>query len=155
MKADFITNRKSVYESFTLTREIPSVEFDARFKEFDTVYKTPAQKGLLAATYISWLTTVALLGANFYTQYRFRESEVLVSQFGTASTTAQQEQLAQYNSDVTRFSISSQATLYSAIAMAIVSTGIMSWYLYSKDVYVGMDFDPFDKEWYAKFKLEF
>ncbi len=154
-KSDLASNRNSVYKTITLTSNVPSVDIDAQFKDFETVYQEPAQKALLAATYVSWFTTMALLGAGFYTQYRYREAQDLIYNFGTASTDADTAQLNKYRYDEYRFSISSQATLYSAIAMAVISTGIMGWYLYSKDIYLGFDYNPADREWYAKFKLGF
>ncbi|MGL5956522.1 MAG: PEGA domain-containing protein [Brevinema sp.] len=152
-QANLSSNRNSVYSHFTLTEQKPAVDFDAQFKTYETKYRTPAQQGLLAATYISWFTTVALIGSSIYTQYRFRDAQNLVNQFGTPATEEQSAQLNQYINDRDRFSIATQATLYSSIAAAILSTGIMGWYLYSKEIYLGMDVKQ--DEWYAKFKLKF
>ena len=153
--ATLSSNRNSVYKNITLTDKKRSMSIDATFKTYETTYRTPAQKGLLAATYISWFTTIGLLGASFYTQARSKEAEDLINAFGTPTSEAQQDQLNKYTTDRNEFAIASQATLYSAIAAAFLSTGIMSWYLYSKEVYLGMEIDPEKKEWYANFKLKF
>lgn len=151
------SNRNSVYKNITLTDEKTSINIDAQFKTYETSYRTPAQKGLLAATYISWFTTIGLLGASFYTQARSREAEDLIIAMGTITSgdKDQQEQLSTYQNDRDRFAIASQATLYSAIGATFLSTGIMSWYLYSKEIYLGLEVDPEKKEWYANFKLKF
>ena len=153
--ATLSSNRNSVYKSVTLTDKKKSMSIDAKFKTYETSYRTPAQKGLLAATYISWFTTIGLLGASFYTQARSKEAEDLINAFGTPTSEAQQDQLNKYTTDRDRYALTSQATLYSAIGAALLSTGIMSWYLYSKEVYLGMEVDPEKKEWYANFKLKF
>ena len=152
------SNRNSVYKSITLTDKKKSMSIDAKFKSYETSYRTPGQKGLLAATYLSWFTTIGLLGASFYTQARSKEAEDLINAFGPTTSTSSSNDIAQlnkYQADRDRFAITSQATLYSAIAAALLSTGIMSWYLYSKEVYLGMEVDPEKKEWYANFKLKF
>ena len=149
------SNRNSVYKNIILTDQKTSINIDAQFKTYETAYRTPAQKGLLTATYLSWFTTIGLLGASFYTQSRSKEAEDLIIAMGTPATPDQTEQLNKYRTDRDTFAIASQATLYSAIAAAFLSTGIMSWYLYSKEVYLGMEVDPEKKEWYANFKLKF
>ncbi len=147
------SNRNSVYKSVTLTEDKSSVDIDARFKSFETAYRTPAQKGLLAAAYVSWFTTIALLGGSVYTQYRYNEALDMISQYDSADTDDQQYN--KYVDDRDYYSSATQVTLYSAIAAAVVSTGITGWYLHSKGVFLGMDVDPVKNEWYAKFKLEF
>ncbi|MGL4677364.1 MAG: PEGA domain-containing protein [Brevinema sp.] len=151
--ANLVSNRNSVYKHLTLTEQKLSIDFDAQFKNYETKYRSPAQQGLLVATYISWFTTVALLGTSIYTQYRFRDTQNLVNQFGEPTTPVQVDQLNQYIVERDRFAIATQATLYSSIAAALISTGIMGWYLYSKEIYLGMDVRQ--DEWYAKFKWKF
>lgn len=153
--ADLVSNRNSVYMSFTPTEDKPHVDFKAVFKDYETMYKPPAQKALLIATYVSWFSTIAILGGSIYSQYRFQESQNLVNQFGTPNGDAEQAQLDKYTRDRDNFAIASQATLYTAIGAALLSTGIMGWYLYSKQYYLGFDMDLEKKEWYAKFKMKF
>ncbi len=154
-RADLKSNRNSVYRNIKLTEDKPSIDIDARFKDFETNYRTPAQKNLLIATYVSWFATAALLGGSVYSQYRYHEATDLVYQMGTPSTDAEIAQYNKYYNDMISYNVATQATLYSAIAAAILSTGLMGWYFYSKEVYLGMDVDPVKNEWYAKFKLEF
>lgn len=153
--ANLTSNRNSVYKDFTLTSKKSSISFDAQFKTYETVYRTPAQQGLLAATYISWFTTIGLFGTSIYAHARNAEAQALISQFGTPTGKLEEATLKRYQDDVIYFRVVSDATLYSAIAGAILSTGIMGWYLYSKEIYLGMDVDPEKNEWYVNFKLKF
>ncbi len=153
--ANLSSNRNSVYKNITLTEKKSSVHFDAQFKSYETAYRTPAQKGLLAATYISWFATLGVLGASIYTQARAEELNGIISQYGTPATPAETATLNNYETQRNSFKVASQATLYSAIAGAILSTGIMGWYLYSKQIYLGMEVNPQNKEWFANFKLKF
>ena len=153
--APLSSNRNSVYKNITLTDDKKSINIDAQFKSYETSYRTKAQTALLTATYLSWFTTIGLLGASFYTQARSKEANDLANAFGTVTSSVEQERLNQYIADRDRFAVTSQATLYASIAAALLSTGIMSWYLYSKEVYLGMEIDPEKKEWYANFKLKF
>ncbi len=145
-KANLSSNRNSVYRNIKLTEDKPSIDIDAQFKDFETTYRTPAQKNLLIATYISWFSTAALLGGSVYSQYRYKEALDLYTIDSSSET---------YYTDMVSYNVAYQATLYSAIAAAVLSTGLMGWYFYSKEVYLGMDVDPVKNEWYAKFKLEF
>lgn len=156
-KSDLSSNRNSVYTDITLTEQKSSITFDAQFKDFETNYRTRKQKALLAATYVSWFATIGLMGASIYTQYRFKEAEDLLNAFGTPdpNNAAQVAQHNKYRQDVTTYAVASQATLYSSIAAALLSTGIMGWYLHSKEIYLGLDVNPEKNEWYAKFKLKF
>ncbi|MGL4563434.1 MAG: PEGA domain-containing protein [Brevinema sp.] len=144
------SNRNSFYKSFTLTTEKPRMDLDAEFKNFETSYKANKQKGLLAGTYISWIATLAILGGSIYTQARQHEFQSLARANGISP-----EQRREYQNSADQFGITSQVTLYTAIAGAIISSGIMGWYLHSKAVYLGFDYDPTDQEVFANIKLKF
>jgi len=148
--ANLTSNRNSVYKSFVLTSQKNDIVFDAKFKTYETTYRTAAQKGLLAGTYISWLSTIAILGASVYTQARAKELEALAATEGISV-----DLKSNYTQESEQFFVASQATLYTAIAGVIISSGIMGWYLYSKEIYLGLDFEQRPQEWYANFKLKF
>ncbi|MGL4367678.1 MAG: PEGA domain-containing protein [Brevinemataceae bacterium] len=147
---DISSNRNSVYKEITLTKEKPSINIDAQFKSFETKYKPAAQKGLLAGTYLSWIATFAILGVSVYSQSRANELNGLA---GLQGISIQQREI--YKQQGIQHSITAQATLYTSLAGLIISSGIMGWYLYSKEIYLGLDFTPSSDEWYANLKLKF
>ncbi|MGL4394530.1 MAG: PEGA domain-containing protein [Brevinema sp.] len=149
-RGDLSSNRNSFYKSVTLTEQKPKVDLDVEFKNYETSYKAINQKGLLIGTYVSWIATLGILGASIYTQVLSDEYRSL-SQANGISTSEKNSHRAKAD----QYSIASQVTLYTAIAGAIVSSGIMGWYLYSKEVYLGLDYDPGKQEFFANLKLKF
>lgn len=148
-KGNISSNRNSVYKQITLTEEKPHVAFDAQFKTYETRYKKPSQKALLVGTYISWLTTLSIFGVSIYTQARANELKAL------AQTTSTGNLQNDYIRQATTYTVASQATLYTAIGGLFISSGIMGWYLYSKEIFLGLDIEHYPQEWYANFKLKF
>ncbi|MGL4387820.1 MAG: PEGA domain-containing protein [Brevinema sp.] len=143
-------NRNSFYKSVILTTEKPNIDLDIEFKNYETSYKARGQKGLLIGTYISWITTFGILGVSIYTQARHHEFLSLSRAPGIPTSLRNS-----YRASADSFGITSQTTLYTAIVGAIISTGIMGWYLYSKEVYLGFDYNPDHQEVFANLKLKF
>ncbi|MGL5721834.1 MAG: PEGA domain-containing protein [Brevinema sp.] len=139
-------NRNSAYQQITLTESMPEAVFNASFKTYDTFYTARAQKMLLSATYISWFTTIGLLGGTIYTFARYNEYRDL-------ATISTGNLRTQYANNAISYQAVSQALLYSSLAGIVVSSAVMGWYLHSKDVYLG--FVPTQDRWYAQLRIKF
>lgn len=141
------TNRNSAYKQILLTESAPEAAFNAKFKSYETTYRTPGQKVLLAATYLSWFTTIGLMGGTIYTYARVLEYRNLAG----LSTGALQ---ASYTGRADSFATTSQILLYSSLGGIFLSSGIMGWYLYSKEVYLGFS-TPNPNQWVANLRIRF
>ncbi|MGL5721962.1 MAG: PEGA domain-containing protein, partial [Brevinema sp.] len=138
--------RNSAYQQVTLTESMPSAVFNASFRTYETFYTARAQKMLLSATYLSWFTTIGLLGGTIYTYARYNEYRDLASISTDTLRT-------QYANNAVFYQATSQALLYTSLAGLVVSAAVMGWYLHSKDVYLG--FAPSQDRWYAQLQIKF
>ncbi|MGL5254861.1 MAG: PEGA domain-containing protein [Brevinema sp.] len=139
-------NRKSAYKEILLTEDMPYAVFNASFKTYETFYKPRTQKMLLSATYLSWFTTIGLLGGTIYTFARYNEYRDL-------ATISTDNLRIQYSERALTYQSLSQSLLYSSLAGILVSSAIMGWYIHSKNVYLG--FIPSQDRWYAQVRIKF